>query len=71
MGTGGAGGEADTATTDLFASPGLAGANGTAVNLNGVQLAPNGVAYGEGGQGSSSVGVAGATGVNGAVLLIW
>lgn len=68
-GAGGTGGAADTNSADLFASPGLAGANGTLVNTNGVQLAPNGTEFGEGGAGSiSSVG---GSGVNGVVLLIW
>ncbi len=69
-GVGGSGGAADTAiSTDLFASPGLAGANGTSVNLNGVQLAPNGTDFGEGSPGV----VTGtpAPGANGAVLLTW
>jgi hypothetical protein len=70
LGTGGAGGAVDTNTSDLFASPGLAGADGTSVNLNGVQLAPNGTDFGEGGQGVASVS-AGQTGANGAVLLTW
>lgn len=69
-GTGGSGGGADTNPADLFASPGLAGANGVSVvNPNGVQLAPNGIEFGEGGAGVA-VG-AGQPGANGAVLLTW
>jgi hypothetical protein len=41
------------------------------VNLNGVQLAPNGVDFGEGGAGTSTLLTPGSPGANGAVLLTW
>ncbi len=68
-GTGGAGGAADTNSADLFASPGLSGGNGNSVNPNGVQLAPNGTDFGEGGAGSTTGTAQG--GASGAVLLTW
>jgi hypothetical protein len=70
VGTGGGGGAADNNANDLFASPGVAGANGTTVVSNGVQLAPNGAAYGQGGQGSLTEGDV-IAGSDGAVLLTW
>ncbi|HUH61830.1 MAG TPA: hypothetical protein VLZ50_02485, partial [Terracidiphilus sp.] len=71
QGTGGAGGLVDDESTDLFASPGLVGANGTTEDPNGVQLVPNGVEYGLGGQGTTASNTAGSMGSDGAVLLTW
>jgi len=70
-GTGGAGGVVDAESTDLFASPGLVGANGVTEDPNGVQLVPNGVEYGLGGQGTAASNTAGSMGSDGAVLLTW
>lgn len=70
LGVGGAGGGADSGSADLFASPGLSGANGTGVSPNGVQLVPNGTDFGEGGAGTDTV-APGSPGAGGAVLLTW
>ena len=69
-GSGGAGATADTTLSPLFASAGLAGASGAAVNTNGVAFVPNGQQYGAGGAGSDEFGVLN-NGGNGAVLLTW
>jgi hypothetical protein len=71
LGSGGAGGSIDTESTDLFASPGMAGADGVTESPNGVQFVPNGVEYGLGGEGTTTANTAGSMGKNGAVLLTW